>query len=177
MLPAGRAVHRRELAPFAALCLDAIEPRRADQLSEAPPRRPSPTWGTFVRTHLAGTIAIDFLTVPTATFDILYVFFVPSLERRRVLHVNVTAPYAADGTPIQLWTCNGTSAQIFRAQWSDTSTADGGTPPSWVDMTNNPFACDDKNGVACGWSSSNSGEGYTCGRRHPDWASPWTCEK
>jgi len=61
-----------------------------------PPRRPSMTWGAFVRTHLAGTVAIDFLTVPTATFDVLYVFFVLSLERRRVLHVNVTShPYAA----------------------------------------------------------------------------------
>ena len=35
-------------------------------------------------------IAVDFLTVPTVTFDVLYVFFVLSLERRRVLH-----PYAA----------------------------------------------------------------------------------
>lgn len=34
--------------------------------------------------------------MPTATFGVLYVFFVLSLERRRVLHVNVTAhPYAA----------------------------------------------------------------------------------
>jgi transposase InsO family protein len=34
--------------------------------------------------------------VPTVTFDIVYVFFVLSLERRCVLHVNVTAhPYAA----------------------------------------------------------------------------------
>jgi putative transposase len=43
-----------------------------------------------------GTIAIDFLTVPTVTFDIVYVFFVLSLERRCALHLNVTAhPYAA----------------------------------------------------------------------------------
>ena len=41
------------------------------------PRRPrhsdrprSPTWGTFLRMHLAGTIAIDFLTVPTVTFNV-----------------------------------------------------------------------------------------------------------
>jgi putative transposase len=61
-----------------------------------PSRLPSQTWGTFIRNHLAGTLAIDFLTVPTATFSVLYVFFVLSLERRRVLHVNVTAhPYAA----------------------------------------------------------------------------------
>jgi transposase InsO family protein len=63
---------------------------------ERPRRPPSQTWKTFLRNHLAGTIAIDFLTVPTATFGVLYVFFVLSLERRRILHVNVTAhPYAA----------------------------------------------------------------------------------
>jgi transposase InsO family protein len=61
-----------------------------------PPRPPSQTWKTFLRNHLAGTIAIDFLTVPTVTFGIVYVFFVLSLERRRVLHVNVTRqPHAA----------------------------------------------------------------------------------
>jgi len=60
-----------------------------------PRRPPSQTWKTFVRNHLAGTIAIDFLTVPTVTFNIVYVFFVLSLERRRVLPVNVTThPYA-----------------------------------------------------------------------------------
>jgi putative transposase len=60
------------------------------------PRNPPPqTWKTFLRNHLAGTIAIDFLTVPTVTFNFVYVFFVLSLERRRVLHVNVMAhPYA-----------------------------------------------------------------------------------
>jgi transposase InsO family protein len=61
-----------------------------------PWRPPSQTWKNFLRNHLAGTIAIDFLTVPTVTFSVLYVLFVLSLERRRVLHVNVTAhPYAA----------------------------------------------------------------------------------
>jgi putative transposase len=59
------------------------------------PRPPSSSWAAFLRLHLAGTIAIDFLTVPTVTFNVLYVFFVLSLERRRVAHVNVTAhPYA-----------------------------------------------------------------------------------
>jgi len=31
------------------------------------PGRPSQTWGTFVRNHMVGTIAVDFLTVPTVT--------------------------------------------------------------------------------------------------------------
>jgi hypothetical protein len=61
-----------------------------------PPRLPSTTWGTFVRMHLAGTMAIDFLVVPTVTFNVLYVFLALLLKRRRILHVNVTAhPYAA----------------------------------------------------------------------------------
>ena len=34
--------------------------------------------------------------MPTVTFNVLCVFFALSLERRRILHVNVTAhPYAA----------------------------------------------------------------------------------
>ncbi len=77
------------------VCKDTVAkymPKRAG----APGRPPSTTWGTFLRTQLAGTIAIDFLTVPTVTFQVLYVFFVLSLERRRILHVNVTAhPYSA----------------------------------------------------------------------------------
>jgi putative transposase len=33
---------------------------------------------------------MDFLTVPTITFGVLYCFFVISHERRRILQVNVT---------------------------------------------------------------------------------------
>ena len=73
-----------------------------DTVAKYMPRRPrhsgpprSLTWGTFLRMHLPGTLAIDFLTVPTVTFNVLYVFFVLSLDRRRILHINVTAhPYA-----------------------------------------------------------------------------------
>jgi hypothetical protein len=45
-------------------------------------------WATFMRNHLHESLAIDFAVVPTATFGIVYVFFVLSLERRRVLHFN-----------------------------------------------------------------------------------------
>jgi hypothetical protein len=61
--------------------------------------RENATWRTFLRTHLAGTIAIDFLTLPTVTFKVLYVFFVLSLERRRIFHVNVAAHPHARGPP------------------------------------------------------------------------------
>ena len=90
---------RRIVAELAKLGHDVCKDTVAKYMPKrpgAPGPPPSRTWGTFLRTHLAGTIAIDFLTVPTVTFQVLYVFFVLSLERRRILHVNVTAhPYAA----------------------------------------------------------------------------------
>jgi hypothetical protein len=49
-----------------------------------------------------GTLAVDFLTVSTVTFRVMYVFFVLSLERRHVLHVNVTANPSAAWTAQQM---------------------------------------------------------------------------
>ena len=57
------------------------------------PRRrkpPSQTWRTFLTNHLTQTAGIDFFTVPTATFRVLFVFVVLSHERRRVVHFGVT---------------------------------------------------------------------------------------
>jgi len=69
--------------------------------AERPLGPPSQTWGTFVRNHLAGTIAIDFLTVPTVTFDVLYVFFALSLDADGCVGVPATPPasVAVLGTP------------------------------------------------------------------------------
>jgi putative transposase len=64
--------------------------------------RPQQTWKTFLRNHLHETVAIDFLTVPTITFRTLYVFVILSLDRRRVLHFNVTAHPSAAWTARQL---------------------------------------------------------------------------
>jgi transposase InsO family protein len=51
---------------------------------------PSPTWRTFLRTHLSQCASMDFFTVPTATFRVLFVLVILSHDRRRVVHVNVT---------------------------------------------------------------------------------------
>jgi putative transposase len=59
---------------------------------------PSQTWRTFLTNHLAQTVAIDFFTVPTASFRVLFVFVVLSHERRRVVHFGVTEH------PTQEWT-------------------------------------------------------------------------
>jgi hypothetical protein len=57
---------------------------------------PSQTWRTFLQTHAKEMVSIDFFTVPTATFRVLFVFLVLSNHRRQILHFNVTAnPSAA----------------------------------------------------------------------------------
>lgn len=56
------------------------------------PRYPeqSKHWLAFLRNHREAIAAMDFFTVPTITFGVLYCFFVISHDRRRILHVNVT---------------------------------------------------------------------------------------
>ena len=66
------------------------------------PGPPSQTWQTFIRNHMAEIAAIDFFTVPTATFRTIYVFLVLSLDRRRIIHFNVTTNPTADWTSLQL---------------------------------------------------------------------------
>jgi putative transposase len=63
---------------------------------------PSQTWRTFLENHADCIAGIDFFTVPTATFRILYVFIVLSHDRRRVVHFNVTAHPTAQWTAQQL---------------------------------------------------------------------------
>jgi putative transposase len=53
-------------------------------------RPPSQTWKSFLRNHVKDLPSVDFFTVPTATFRILYVFIVLLHDRRRVVHFNVT---------------------------------------------------------------------------------------
>ncbi len=64
--------------------------------------RPTQNWRTFLQNHLHETAAIDFLTVPTVTFRTLYVFVVLSLDRRRIVHINVTTHPTAEWTAMQL---------------------------------------------------------------------------
>jgi putative transposase len=54
------------------------------------PRSPSTTWLTFLRNHLDCSWAIDFFTVTTLRFQVLYVFLVLDHARREVVHFAVT---------------------------------------------------------------------------------------
>ena len=48
------------------------------------------------------TVSIDFFTVPTIRFQVLYVFLVLAHDRRRIVHFNVTAHPTAEWTGQQL---------------------------------------------------------------------------
>jgi putative transposase len=63
---------------------------------------PSQAWKTFLDNHLKELVSIDFFTVPTLTFRVLYVFIVLSPERRRVVHFNVTRFPTAKWTALQI---------------------------------------------------------------------------
>jgi len=56
------------------------------------PRPPEPAkrWAAFLSNHREAIAAMDFFTVPTLTFGMIYCFFVISHDRRRILHCKVT---------------------------------------------------------------------------------------
>lgn len=73
------------------LGFDVSEPTVSRWMRRAPrPLDPAKRWLTFLRNHREAIAAMDFFTVPTLTFGILYCFFVIGHDRRRILHFNVT---------------------------------------------------------------------------------------
>jgi putative transposase len=73
------------------------------------PRNPDlvKRWLAFLRNHREAIAAMDFFTVPTLTFGILYCFFVIGHGRRKILHFNVTR------NPNALWV-----VQQLRETWA-----------------------------------------------------------
>ena len=63
---------------------------------------PANKWLAFLRNHREAIVAFDLFTVPTATFRVLYCFFVIEHGRRRILHFNVTRYPSADWVVQQL---------------------------------------------------------------------------
>jgi transposase InsO family protein len=56
-----------------------------------PRKPPSQTWRTFLDNHVRDIVAIDFFTVPTLTFGVLYGFLMLRHDQRVVVHFNATA--------------------------------------------------------------------------------------
>ncbi len=63
---------------------------------------PSQTWRAFLENHAGELASIDFFTVPTATFRMLFCFIVLAHDRRRILHFNVTEHPTAEWTAQQI---------------------------------------------------------------------------
>jgi putative transposase len=68
-----------------------------------PKRRkpPSQNWRAFLDNHIGEIVSIDFFTVLTAFFCVLFVLIVLAPDRRRMVHFNVTghrALYSIDAS-------------------------------------------------------------------------------
>ena len=63
---------------------------------------PAQKWRAFLQNHREVIAALDFFTVPTVTFRVLYCFFVIEHERRKILHCNVTQHPTAEWIVQQL---------------------------------------------------------------------------
>lgn len=73
-----------------------------DKYKVRAPKPPSATWCAFLKNHMKELVSVDFLVVPTVRFKILYVFLILSLDRRRIIHFNVTAHPTAEWTAQQI---------------------------------------------------------------------------
>ena len=75
-----------------------ISERSISRLLQMIRKPPSQSWRVFLANHATDLVSLDFFTVPTIGFKILYVFVVLEHERRRVVHFNVTT------NPTAFWT-------------------------------------------------------------------------
>jgi hypothetical protein len=56
---------------------------------------PSQTWRTFLHNHVKSLVSVDFFTVPTIRFEILYVFLVLAHDRRHIVRPDSPACLSA----------------------------------------------------------------------------------
>ena len=65
-------------------------------------RPPSQSWRTFLTNHRSQLMAADFFVVPTVTYRLLFVLVLLAHDRRRIVHLAVTAHPTAAWTAQQL---------------------------------------------------------------------------
>jgi putative transposase len=77
----------------------AVSERTVSRWMRRAPRDPEPSkrWLAFLRNHREAIAAMDFFTVPSITFRVIYCFFIIGHDRRRILHLNVTT------SPTAMW--------------------------------------------------------------------------
>jgi putative transposase len=67
-----------------------ISERTVSRLMPKNGKPPSQTWRAFLNNHVQDLVSVDFFTVPTVSFRVLFVFVVVAHHRRRIVHLNVT---------------------------------------------------------------------------------------
>jgi len=66
------------------------------RLRPQPTKAKSQNWATFLKNHARDIVAVDMFVVPTIRFQVLYIFIILGLERRRLIFANVTTNPTAD---------------------------------------------------------------------------------
>jgi transposase InsO family protein len=61
-----------------------------------PTKAKSQTWATFLKNQARQIVAVDMFVVPTIRLQVLYVFVILGLERRRIVFVNATTNPTAE---------------------------------------------------------------------------------
>src|SRR6202171_2493654 len=81
-----------------------ISERTISRWMRRAPRDPerAKRWLAFLRNHREAIAAMDFFTVPTITFSLLYCFFIIRHDRRRILYFNITKHPTSDWVVQQL---------------------------------------------------------------------------
>jgi len=79
-----------------------ISERTVSRLMPKYRKPPSQTWRAFLNNHVQDLVSIDFFTVPTVSFRVLFVFVVLAHDRRRIIHFNVTEHPTAAWTGQQM---------------------------------------------------------------------------
>jgi hypothetical protein len=90
-----------------ARCLRGIQPGAT----------PAKRWLEFLRNHREAIVALDFFTVPTVTFRVLYCLFVIEHGRRHILHFNTTRHPSAEWVVQQLREAFPTTVHIAMSSW------------------------------------------------------------
>jgi putative transposase len=80
----------------------AISERTVSRFMPKNRKPPSQTWRAFLNNHVQDLVSVDFFTVPTVSFRVLFVFVVLAHHRRRILHFNVTEHPTAGWTGQQM---------------------------------------------------------------------------
>jgi putative transposase len=79
-----------------------ISERTVSRLIPKDRKPPSQTWRAFLNNHVRDLVSVDFFTVPTVSFRVLFVFVVLAHHRRRIVHFNVTEHPTAAWTGQQM---------------------------------------------------------------------------